>query len=181
MSTTTAQAVALVTGSFLSGTSLRVLSGNVDMTNDGLGAMASLSLIAVPVFLDSTTSAPQLFHTWTRMYHYGHQALPTMAVGTLSLWTYVAIRRRRIRKDWHVFALAGVVTVLMLPFTWLVMVPTNNTLFGLEAAGSDLGNVTLTDGKMLVVSWAWMHLARSVFPLAGAALGAAATFRDWAR
>jgi len=138
--------------------------------------MTSLSLIAVPVFLDSIPSAPQLFHTWARMYYYGHQALPTMAVGTLGLWTYTVVKRRSAKKPWRTFALAGAITVLMLPFTWLVMVPTNNELFRLEAAGSEIGSVTFGDARALVVSWAWMHLARSVFPLAGAILGAVATF-----
>ncbi|RYP10925.1 hypothetical protein DL764_000361 [Monosporascus ibericus] len=159
MPATTAQATALATGSFLS------------------GAMTSLSLIAVPVLLDSMQSAPQLFHAWARMYHYGHQALPTMAVGTLGLWTYTAFKRRGARKPWRIFALAGVITVLMLPFTWLVMVPTNNELFRLEAAGSEIdSSITLEDAKALVVSWSGMHLTRSAFPLTGAILGAVATF-----
>lgn len=139
--------------------------------------MTSLSLVAVPVFLDSITSAPQLFQAWARMYHYGHQAMPTMAVGTLVLWTYVALKRRGANKPWRTPALAGAITVLMLPFTWLVMVPTNNELFRLEAAGAEIGSVTLGEARALVVSWAWMHLTRSVFPLAGAVLGAVATFR----
>lgn len=138
--------------------------------------MTSLSLVAVPVLLDSISSAPQLFHGWARMYHYGHQALPTMAVGTFSLWMYTAIKRRSAKKPWWIFALAGVTTVLMLPFTWLIMVPTNNQLFRLEAAGSEVGSVTLGYAKELVVSWSWMHLARSLFPLAGAILGAVAMF-----
>lgn len=141
--------------------------------------MTSLSLVAVPVLLDSISSAPQLFHAWARMYHYGHQALPTMAVGTFSLWMYVAAKRRSAKKPWRMSALAGLTTVFMLPFTWLVMVPTNNELFGLEAAGSEIGNVTLGQAKELVVSWSWMHLARSVFPLGGAILGAVATFGGW--
>lgn len=100
--------------------------------------MTSLSLIAIPVFLDSIPSTPQLFHAWACMYYYGHQALPTMAIGTLGLWTYTAVKRCSAKKPWRMSALAGVITVLMLPFTWLVMLPTNNELFRLEAAGSQI-------------------------------------------
>lgn len=138
--------------------------------------MASLSLIAIPVFLDTITRAPQLFHAWERMYHYGHQALPTMSVGALGLWAYAAAKRRAAKEPWRLCALAGATTVLMVPFTWLVMVPTNNELFRLAAAGSDLGAVTIEDARALVVSWARMHLTRAAFPLAGVALGAVATF-----
>ena len=139
--------------------------------------MTSLSLVAIPVFLDSIASAPQLFQAWARMYHYGHQAMPAMAVGTLGLWTYAALKRRGAKEPWRALALAGATTALMLPFTWLVMVPTNNELFRLEAVGTEIGNVTLGEARALVESWAGMHLARSVFPLAGAVMGAVATFR----
>ena len=140
--------------------------------------MASLSLIAIPVFLDSITWAPQLFRAWERMYHYGHQALPAMSIGALSLWAYAAAKRRAANEPWRLCALAGTTTVLMVPFTWYVMVPTNNELFRLAAAGSDLGAVTIEDARALVVSWACMHLTRAAFPLVGAILGAIATFAN---
>ncbi|KAM0795936.1 hypothetical protein BDR22DRAFT_882859 [Usnea florida] len=158
MSTTAIQVTALVTGSYLS------------------GVMSSLSLIAIPVFFDTITSAPQLVRAWERMYHHGHTALPTLSVGTLALWAYAASRRRNAGEPWRLCALAGITTVLMVPFTWLVMVPTNNELFGLAAAGEDLQGVTCADVRALVGSWAGMHLTRAAFPLAGAVLGAVATF-----
>ncbi|KAM7212993.1 protein of unknown function (DUF1772) domain containing protein [Rhypophila decipiens] len=155
MSATAAQATAIITGSFLS------------------GAMTCLSLIGVPVFLDTTTSAPQLFSQWARMYHYGHQILPTMAVGTFLLYNYTAFKRRN-----KTFALAGVTTLLMLPFTWVFMVPTNNELFRLEGVSKTAPEVKgMAEAKELVVRWAWLHLGRSLFPLVGALLG---TFGGWA-
>lgn len=127
--------------------------------------MTSLSLIAVPVLLDSIPSTPQLLHAWTRMYHYGHLALPTMAVGTLGLWTYTAAKKRRSSTA----LAAGAVTVLMIPFTWIFMTAINNELFRLEAAGSE--GVGGEEARVLVGVWARWHLVRSVFPLAGAAVG----------
>ena len=174
MSTTAIQATALITGSFLSGKQQASCGRCYELTSLK-GVMASLSLIAIPVFLDSIPSAPQLFHAWERMYHYGHQALPAISVGTLSLWVYAAAKRRAAIKPWQLCALAGAVTVLMIPFTLIFMVPTNNELFRLEAAGSDIGSVTVEDARALVVSWAWMHLTRAVFPLIGTILGAIAT------
>ncbi|KAK4233723.1 hypothetical protein C8A03DRAFT_38554 [Achaetomium macrosporum] len=164
MSTMLVQALTLVTGSFLS------------------GAMTSLSLIAVPVFLDTTTEAPQLLlQQWTRMYHYGHVMLPTMAVGTSALHLYVAARKRGARKPWRLFALAGVATALMVPFTWIVMAPTNGELFRLaelSRVGGETGSRDLANARNLVMSWAWMHLGRSLSPLVGAVVGAVGTLGD---
>ncbi|KUI68499.1 Noranthrone monooxygenase [Cytospora mali] len=159
MATSGAQATALVTGSFLS------------------GAMMSLSLIAVPVFLDTTKHAPQLFHQWARMYNYGHQALPTMAVGTCFLYLYTASKRSGAKGHRALAMLAGLTTVIMLPFTWFVMMPTNDELFKLEALSRTEPEVMgLAGARELVVRWAQMHFVRCLFPLAGAILGAIGTF-----
>lgn len=134
--------------------------------------MLSLSLIAVPVFLDTTTQGAQLLQQWERMYHYGHQALPTMAVGTFVLYAYVAFKRRR-----RIFALAGSITVIMVPYTWFIMMPTNNELFRLEElARTEPAATGIAEARKLVVSWSWMHLTRALAPLAGAVVGALAIF-----
>lgn len=139
--------------------------------------MMSLSLMAVPVLLETTTEAPQLLFQWVRMYHYGHQVLPTMAVGTFLLYSYTCIKRSRAKKPWAVFALAGVTTISMLPFTWFVMVPTNNELFRLEVASKVEPLVMgILGAKELVVKWSWLHFTRSLMPLAGAVLGTVGTF-----
>ncbi|KAI1410231.1 DUF1772-domain-containing protein [Hypoxylon sp. FL1857] len=155
MSITSIQATAVLTGSFLS------------------GAMMSLSLIAVPVFLDTTDHAPLLFRQWARTYHYGHQVLPIMSVSTLALYVYASIKRRGARKLWGTCALAGLTTVCMLPFTWIVMVPGNNELFRLEAVSANEPLVMgIDEAKQLVTNWAWLHFTRSLFPLVGAIIGA---------
>ncbi|KAK4244956.1 hypothetical protein C7999DRAFT_34724 [Corynascus novoguineensis] len=155
MSTISLQTAAVISGSFLA------------------GAMMSLSLISVPVFLDTTSQAPQLFRQWARTYHYGHLALPTLSVCTLGLYVLVAFRKRAARRPWLSSLSAGLVTVLMVPFTWVFMVPTNNELFRLEAVSAEDPNVMgLQAATGLVAHWSRLHLARSLFPLAGAALGA---------
>lgn len=136
--------------------------------------MAGLSGIAVPVLLDSIISPQQLFLAWVRMYHYGHLALPTMGVGTFGLWAWVAVRRRAAKKPWRAAAVAGITTVLMVPFTWLVMVRTNNELFRLEAAGSEIGGMSIGNARDLVNAWSQLHAMRSAFPLVGAMVGAIA-------
>ncbi|RHZ59792.1 anthrone oxygenase tpcL [Aspergillus thermomutatus] len=58
-------------------------------------------------------------------------------------------------------------------FTWVIMTPTNNTLFRLEETSvsaseppADLGAV-----REPVVRWSWLHATRSLFPLVGAVVG----------
>jgi hypothetical protein len=134
--------------------------------------MMALSLMAVPVLLDTTTDAPQLFFQWVRMYHYGHQVLPTMSIATFLLYAYVSFRRRSAKKSWAAYLLAGAITVTMVPYTWIVMVPTNNELFRLQKLSEVEPLVKgIAEAKELVVKWSWMHLTRSSMPLAGAVMG----------
>lgn len=139
--------------------------------------MMGLSLMAVPVLLETTTEPSQLFHQWVRMYHYGHQVLPTMAVATCLLYGYTAIRKRAAGRRWSVFAVAGMTTVIMLPFTWIVMAPTNNTLFRLEVESKAAPVANWGQAQELVTKWSWLHFVRSLFPLAGAILGLTGTFQ----
>lgn len=133
--------------------------------------MISLSAFAVPVFLDTNGSAGHMVRQWVRLYHYGHIYLPALCIATCGLYGYAATANRAAGKErWPRYVLAAVSTFAMVPFTWLVMTPTNDTLFGLEASGSeeDLG---LGHVRGLVVKWAWLHVTRSLFPLIGAIIG----------
>ena len=50
------------------------------------------------------------------MYHYGHQALPTISVGALGLWAYAAATKRRAPdQPCQLCVLAGATTVRMVP------------------------------------------------------------------
>ncbi|KAK8113418.1 hypothetical protein PG984_013944 [Apiospora sp. TS-2023a] len=161
------QTTALITGSFLA------------------GAMMSLSLVAVPVFLDTTPTADLLYIQWARTYHYGHLGLPALSVATCLLYGLAAWRKRRRaggsrRRAWRSPLLAGALTVLMVPFTWVFMTPTNDRLFALEAqaqAGTLVVQTTMDQARELVAKWSMMHVARTLFPLAGAVLGGASLLR----
>lgn len=133
----------------------------------------SLSAFVVPVLLDTDTESTHLVRQWARLYHYGHIYLPALSVGTTGLYGYIALRPDPSeQKHWLTYAAAGATTITMVPFTWLVMVPTNNALFRLEAlAAETASDVDLNTVRGLVVRWAWLHVVRSLFPLVGAILG----------
>ena len=132
-----------------------------------------LSAIVVPVLLDTNTESTHLIRQWARLYHYGHLYMPAISVSATGLYSYAALRKRALhRKQWIIYAAAGVTTIAMVPFTWLIMDPTNNALFRLnELASATALAVDLSTVQGLAVKWAWLHVLRSMFPLAGAILG----------
>ncbi|KAM0794048.1 hypothetical protein BDR22DRAFT_883676 [Usnea florida] len=148
------QACAVVAGSFLS------------------GKMMGLSLMTVPVLLDTNTQPTHMVQQWVRLYHYGHLLSPALAIATCLIYAHAATRKRASGRQWTLSAAAGAVTVGMIPFTWIVMVPTNNALFGLnEGGGVRVAGVGLGEVQELVGRWGRLHLVRSLFPLVGAVLG----------
>ncbi|KAF2272821.1 DUF1772-domain-containing protein [Westerdykella ornata] len=139
--------------------------------------MASISIVTVPVLFDTVTQPLPLLTQWARLYHYGHMVMPAFCVAATSLFAYSALRNRVAAsatnpKPWRIYASAAATTISMVPFTWIVMAPTNNRLFGLkELAGGKSSAADFAEVRGLIASWAWMHIARSVFPLVGAVLG----------
>ncbi|KAL4750276.1 hypothetical protein BDW72DRAFT_194014 [Aspergillus terricola var. indicus] len=99
--------------------------------------MITLSTITVPVLLETSTHPPQLLHQWARTYHYGHISLPSISIVTAILYFYIAAYQGARKQPWRKAALVGLLTIIMVPFTWIVMSSTNGMLFGLEAGNRD--------------------------------------------
>lgn len=95
---------------------------------------------------------------WSRTYDYGHIILPGICLGTCGLYGSSALRSQ---KNWRCYVFAGITTFSLVPFTWIVMTPTNNTLFALEASGN-VSDMQLVQG--LIVRWTFVHAVRSLFP-----------------
>lgn len=151
----------------------------IGLTDSSTGAMLSLSAISVPVLLDTNTNAAHSVHQWARLYHYGHIELPFLCVTTTFLYAYAARRKRYVQcKQWSLYAWAGVVTMIMVPFTWIFMDTTvNSQLFGWDAlpVGSsiEMGSV-----RGVLVRWAFLHATRSLFPMIGAVMGLVGVFQE---
>ncbi len=131
-----------------------------------------LSLIAIPLLLDSNTQTDQLLRQWVCLYNYGHRLLPAISIATLVTYAYVVYRKWTGGASWTSYAVAGALTVGIIPFTLIFMHSTNNLLFRLEEEiGANPKVTTLENAQTLVTKWSRMHLVRSCFPLAGALLG----------
>jgi hypothetical protein len=145
--------------------------------------MSALSLMAVPVLLETTDEPTQLYRQWVTMYGHGHQVLPGLAIITAGLYARIALSLRSTTRPWSLFVLAGLATVAIIPFTLVFMVPTNDLLFALEKGtekGTEKGqgSMSIMDAKELVLWWSRLHLMRSVMPLIGAVIGVSAVVKD---
>ena len=64
----------------------------------------------------------------------------------------------------------------IVPFTWLVMLPTNSVLFGLNALPGGAEDLDQVLG--LLAKWKFLHILRSLLPLTGAILGLSGTLQE---
>ncbi|KAJ5592636.1 hypothetical protein N7537_009540 [Penicillium hordei] len=128
--------------------------------------MVCLSGVAIPVFLDTDTDAAHLVRQWVRVYHYGHIYMPALCLATCGLYGYIALNRLQRR----IYVLAGLSTIAMVPFTWIFMAPTNNTLFHLDGL-DNLSSIELAAVQDIVIRWSWLHLFRCLSPIVGVLLG----------
>ncbi|KAK3720349.1 hypothetical protein LTR37_003760 [Vermiconidia calcicola] len=148
------QVTAVIMGAFLSGT------------------MMGLSLIGIPLLLNTNVRCEHLLRQWVCLYNYGHRILPAISITTLLIYAYIVFNKWSDGESWISYALAGALTVGIIPFTLIVMLSTNNLLFQLEdEIKTNSKATTLENAQKLVTKWGRMHLMRSCFPLAGAFLG----------
>ncbi|KAL6237515.1 hypothetical protein BDW75DRAFT_249002 [Aspergillus navahoensis] len=153
MSNAGVEAIAVITGSFLS------------------GAMMSVYLLAVPSLFETTRSPDQLVCHWSRIYLNGHIKGPIICLSTTALYGMAAVTKYSAGEDWAVFAAAGAVTISMVPFTLTVMAPTNNALFRLEGDVKKGYTPVWSEAERLVRRWNRFNATRAFCPLVGAVLG----------
>ncbi|KAJ5938718.1 hypothetical protein N7466_001852 [Penicillium verhagenii] len=155
------QAAAVISGSFLSDQQRSPQAERIT------GAMMSISLITIPVLLDTSTQSRPLLDQFVTLYDYGHKIMPTLSVGTCALYLFIASRKRALDLPWPIYGLAAASTISIVPFTWIFMTPTNNALFAMHAASEP----DFQEARELSVRWQWLHVIRSLFPLVGAVIG----------
>lgn len=130
--------------------------------------------MTVPVFLQTATDPAHLVRQWSRLYHYGSLSAPPAAVATSALYAYSALASRAEGRPWQLLAGAGAATLAIVPYTLGVMLPTNNALSRLEKRADAGEKLEMGGVRALVTRWGWMHLVRSLLPLAGVLLGVSA-------
>ena len=94
--------------------------------------------------------------------------MPTFAATAASAYLYAAWDRRQQGGIWKGFVVAAALTVGIVPYTLLTMLPTNAAL---DAIVDGSRSAAQEEVSMLVGRWGVLNLGRSLFPLAGAVAG----------
>ncbi|TPX17147.1 uncharacterized protein E0L32_003265 [Thyridium curvatum] len=136
------------------------------------GSIAGLSLMAVPGMAAGLVPAQELARQWEAMFNIGKNLGPGMALFTLLPYSYAAYQRSAGNRDWRSYAVACGLTLAIVPYTLILMRPTNNQLLAAAAGATrSLGDEAVKD---LLGKWKLLNLARSFLPLFGSLIGLSA-------
>lgn len=137
-----------------------------------LGNTMSISMLTVPAMLDASTNGHQSLKIWEALFHRGKNSNPKFAVITCLSYALAAYERGTRAESWAGYAAAGALTIALVPWTLVFMMPTNNKMLsGAAADGKGAEKVSIATANNLLRTWGNLNLARGLWPLAGAAVG----------
>jgi Domain of unknown function (DUF1772) len=128
-----------------------------------------ISIIVVPAIIESSTDPLHTMLIWRGMYERGKGSNPKIAAATLLSYAFAAYDARSRGLPWVGYLGAGLFTLAIVPFTLILMTPTNNKL--LQSAAAQEKELLMQPTTQLVETWSQMNFARGCLPLAGAFLG----------
>ncbi|ROV96349.1 hypothetical protein VPNG_09052 [Cytospora leucostoma] len=104
------------------------------------GGQAMVSMLAVPGLLSISSSVPSqlLAQQWAGIYSRGKVLGPRAAVVSLLGYGYLVYDRSRQDRGWGDYVGAMALTIGIVPFTLIFMVPTNQALLGVAEGASTL-------------------------------------------
>lgn len=132
-----------------------------------VGLNIGLSIIGMPAL--ATLPAGVSAQAWRAIYTIGARIGPATGLTTAALLGYNAWFFKDAGKTWYYLGSAGLCMGIM-PFTILLMVPTNNALLGLAAKADAKKEVDKKEAVRLLMTWKWYNLVRGLFPLTAAGL-----------
>lgn len=129
-----------------------------------------LSVLAIPGLLSASSPVPGqvLAQQWAGIYSRGKVLGPQAAAVSLLGYGYLLYDRSRQNRSWGDCLGAMGLSIAIVPFTLVLMDPTNQALLAVADGASTLGSEAV---GALLVRWKWLNLVRSLFPLAGSLLG----------
>lgn len=131
----------------------------------------SVFLITIPVLVETTTQPGKLVNQWRRVYLSGHIKGPAIAATTGLVYAYAAWSKYAAGEAWRIFAVAGLTTVSIVPYTLTFMQGTNNALFRADDLAAKGTEPARADAERLVRRWGKLNAIRALIPLAGGVLG----------
>lgn len=169
------EAIAVITGTFLSGRHQfprldGILRGGELI--DEKGTLMSLYTITMPVLVQTSVSTPLLLQQWARIFDRGHVQGPVLAIMTSVTYGYATWLRVQRGENGISCTIAAVLTLSIVPYTWVFMGKINRALF--KAVDDSRKEDMVVDERVaesLVISWSKLHAVRSMLPLVGAVVG----------
>lgn len=177
-----AQAIGITGAAWLAGNYWLRSPRNWGKTNgSNSGNIAALSTISIPPLIqghkDDQISTVKTARVWKALFERGKSQNPPIAAATASAFVYLAwsVRSgtslsRVARPNASIlYGLAAVLTIGIVPYTFVAMSTTNNALLA-KAEGKSTENAEEDLRK-----WASLNAGRSLFPLTAGLLGIFAT------
>jgi hypothetical protein len=136
------------------------------------GGMNVVSTLTIPLIL--ATKPPNLsllLRQWYFVYNSGHKIGPRLAVTSGLIYWSAAWASRERGRAFALYASSGALTMSMVPFTWLFILDINNAIFAEIEKDRARNPTDIAHAQHLIAKWRTMNMARTVFPVLGAALG----------
>ncbi|KAL5417988.1 hypothetical protein PMIN04_007508 [Paraphaeosphaeria minitans] len=166
MPSTILSAIAILTGTFISGASL------------------SNCWFSLPIFLATLTPAtvPSTLDSFALLQSYADPIFPLTTLATTLLhWTHAYRVYSASGDEWVGYACAGAATLCIIPFSIAVIFPTVGKIEAVqkrvEGKKADKED-EVEEVRGLLRSWNSQHMVRGLFPLIGAVIGALALARE---
>ena len=186
-STQVAQAVGITTSAFLAGIPY-IRRHRRTLLISILGAVTCISVLSVPSLM--LAPSPLVARQWKKLYGRGARTAPSLALTSASMFGFLSYKFYGTlnHPKAELYGLSALLTVGIVPYTLIAMVPTNKKLtsraetseaLSAEELFSQAGDSTAQSTKELLDLWATHNLARGLFPLAGSILGLWTTLTSW--
>ncbi|KAI0126940.1 hypothetical protein BJ170DRAFT_684512 [Xylariales sp. AK1849] len=133
------------------------------------GAMAALSVCAIPAVLKAGAPSDVMLRQWYIIFNNGKAIPATAAVSAIGYGVVSYDQWTKGLQSWRGFALSGALAVAAIPFTMAFIMPTNNEL--MAAAHSAVKTMNDERVKSLIMKWLKLNSVRGFLPLAGAVVG----------
>ncbi|KAI1309879.1 hypothetical protein F5Y03DRAFT_347727 [Xylaria venustula] len=133
------------------------------------GMSASLSVLGIPTILHGSAPTEYRVRQWYFQFLRGQAIIPGLGfLNALNYWN-VAYQCWSRGVEWRGFAVAGLSTFFMIPYTLTFIRGTNRKLFA--AAEGEKENA-LSDGeaRSLIKKWGDLNIARAIVPVLGTGL-----------
>ncbi|KAH8899427.1 DUF1772-domain-containing protein [Thozetella sp. PMI_491] len=133
------------------------------------GGIMNMSTLAIPALLAATLPPQAVATQWNFLFERGKATMPPTAVASLLGYAYLAYDAHARGQGWKGYAAAGLLTVSIVPFTLIVLDPTNRALTAVANGSIKLLGEEGT--KVLLQKWARINFFRSLLTLSGSLIG----------